>query len=136
MAIVLDSDVIISGERGAFDLRRWVASLPDQQFQIAAITVAEVWHGVERASKLYRAEREEYLRAILSFVRILAYTEMTAFEHARLWAELESSGKIIGFYDLIVAATALEHGSSVATFNQRHFTSVRGLNVVRPQQGR
>ena len=30
-------------------------------------------------------------------------------EHARLWAELESSGNMIGYYDLIVAATALEH---------------------------
>jgi predicted nucleic acid-binding protein len=33
----------------------------------------------------------------------------------RIWAVLESSGKMIGFYDLIVGATALERGSDVAT---------------------
>jgi predicted nucleic acid-binding protein len=34
--------------------------------------------------------------------------------------ELEASGKMIGFDDLIVGATARERGSEVATFNKRH----------------
>jgi tRNA(fMet)-specific endonuclease VapC len=62
----------------------------------------------------------------------MPYTEATAMEHARLWAELESSGNMIGYYDLIVAATALEHGSAVATFNRRHFSQVTGLKVIVP----
>jgi tRNA(fMet)-specific endonuclease VapC len=133
VAIILDTDVIIQGERKAFDLKRWVASQPSEQFEIAAITVAELWHGVERATRAFKAEREGYLGRILSLVRILPYTETTALEHARVWADLESSGKMIGFYDLIVAATALEHGSTVATFNRRHFESVRGLKVIEPK---
>ena len=48
--------------------------------------------------------------------------ERTAYGHARLWAELEAAGKMIEAYDLIVAATALERGSQVATFNKRHFS--------------
>lgn len=132
MAIILDADVIIQGERKAFDLRRWVASQPSVQFEIAAITVAELWHGVERATGPFKAEREAYLRTILGVVRILAYTETTAMQHASTWADLESSGKMIGFYELIVAATALERGSAVATFNRRHFAHVRGLKVIVP----
>jgi predicted nucleic acid-binding protein len=61
------------------------------------------------------------------------YTEQTAYEHARIWAELEVSGKMIGFYDLIVGATALERGSEVATFNKRHFGQIRGLRVIDPK---
>jgi tRNA(fMet)-specific endonuclease VapC len=133
VAIVLDADVIIRGERGGFDLKRWVASQPNEQFHVAAITVAELWHGVERATRAYKKEREEYIRRILSLVRILPYTEVTALEHARIWASLESSGKMIGFYDLIVAATAVEYGSSVATFNKRHFLNVTGLKVIEPK---
>jgi len=63
----------------------------------------------------------------------LPYTEQTAYEHARIWAELEAAGKMIGAYDLIVAATALERASDVATFNTRHFGSVPGLKVIQPQ---
>jgi len=35
--------------------------------------------------------------------------------------------------DLIVAATALERGSQVATFNKRHFALVNGLHIIEPR---
>lgn len=132
MGIILDADVIIRGERGTFDLKNWVASRPNHQFEVAAITVAELWHGVERATGKHRNTRERYLKAILEPLPILPYTEQTAYEHARLWSELEAAGKMIGFYDLIVGATALERGSHVATFNKRHFAQIKGLNVIEP----
>ena len=133
MAIILDADVIIGGERGTFDLAKWASSRSHDQFEIAAITLAELWHGVERATGAYKTRRERYLRTIVETLPIIPYTEVTAFEHARLWASLESSGKMIGYYDLIVAATALERGSVVATFNKRHFSQIRGLKVVVPK---
>ena len=37
----------------------------------------------------------------MELVPVIPYTEQTAYEHARLWAELESAGKRIGDYDLI-----------------------------------
>jgi predicted nucleic acid-binding protein len=132
MAIILDADVIIAGERGTLDLERWLNSQPDERFEVAAITVAELWHGVERATVPYRAKRRQYIENILATLPILPYTGQTARIHAILWAELESSGQMIGDYDLIVAATALERGNDVATFNKRHFAVVKGLNVIVP----
>jgi predicted nucleic acid-binding protein len=132
MAIVLDADVIIRGEKGTFDLKKWVASRPSEQFEVAAITVAELWHGVERATGSHKATREHYLQTVLELLPIIPYTEQTAYEHARIWAELEASGRMIGSYDLIVAATALERGSVVATFNKRYFAQIRGLGIVEP----
>jgi len=41
-------------------------------------------------------------------------------------------GNRIGYYDMIVAATALERGSAVATFNTKHFGQIRGLKMIRP----
>jgi tRNA(fMet)-specific endonuclease VapC len=130
--IILDADVIIGGEKGTFDLQSWAASRAEDQFQIAAITVAELWHGVERASGVHKSRRRRYLRAILAAVPIIAYTEQTAYEHARIWAQLESSGEMIGFYDVMVAAIAVERRSAVATFNKRHFSRVKGLTVIVP----
>ena len=105
MALIVDSDVIIRGERGLFDLPSWLEMQAGEGPQIAAITIAELWHGVQRATTPHKARREGYL---------------------------ESSGNMIGYYDLIVAATALEHGSAVATFNRRHFLQVPGLKVIVP----
>jgi tRNA(fMet)-specific endonuclease VapC len=132
MAIILDADVIIRGEKGTFDLQRWAVSRPNDQFEVAAITVAELWHGVERATGTHRAKRRQYLQTVLDSLPVIPYTEQTAYEHARIWAELEASGKMIGYYDLVVAATALERGDAVATFNQRHFNQVKGLTVIQP----
>jgi tRNA(fMet)-specific endonuclease VapC len=132
MAILLDADVIIRAERGAFDLTGWAASRPKERFEIAAITVAELWHGVERASARHKAIRERYLQSLLNLLPVIPYTEATAFEHARIWAALETTGAMIGSYDLIVAATAMERGNAVATFNKRHFSRVRGLKIIEP----
>ncbi|MCI0539675.1 MAG: PIN domain-containing protein [Verrucomicrobiales bacterium] len=133
MAIILDADVIIRGEKGSFDLRAWLGSRPDDLFELAAITVAELWHGVERAAAAHKAGRLQYLQTVLASLPILPYTEQTAYEHARIWAQLEAVGKMIGAYDIIVAATALECGCEVATFNRRHFDLVPGLNVIEPR---
>ena len=132
MAIILDADVIIRGEKGTFDLKAWLQSRPDDLFEVAAITVAELWRGVERASVAHKARRQQYLQTVLAPLAIIPYTEQTAYEHARIWAQLEAAGRVIGAYDLILAATALERGSEVATFNRRHFDCVPGLKVIQP----
>jgi predicted nucleic acid-binding protein len=130
MVIILDADVIIRGEKGVFDLGSWVASLPNGQFEIAAITSAELWHGVAGAVEPQRSKRRKDLETIVTAFPIVPYTEQTAYEHARIWAELQSAGKMIGSYDLIVAATALEHGSHVAKFNKRHFAGSRDFTSL------
>src|SRR5260370_36167601 len=111
MAIILDADVVIRGEKGTFDLKSWVKSRSNDQFEFAASTVAELCHGVERASGRRRVTRQRYLRALLESLPIIGSSEQTAYEHARLGAELEALDKMIGFYDLIVGAPAMERGS-------------------------
>src|SRR5437667_11490424 len=133
MAIILDTDVIIRGERGLLRINEWLMSRRDEKFQLAAITVAELWHGVERATGQYKLAREQYLRAVIGSVEVLPYTEVTAYQHARIWAELESAGKMIGAYDLVVAATALENRTPLATYNKRHFAGVTGLDLIDPE---
>jgi tRNA(fMet)-specific endonuclease VapC len=133
MVIMLDADVVISGEKSTFDLQRWLASLAEEQFEVAAITVAELWHGVERASAAHKASRQAYLQALLAVLPVVSYTEQTAYLHARIWARQAASGKSIGAHDLIVAATALERGSTLATFNKRQFSGIKGLTIIEPK---
>jgi len=133
MEIIVDADVIIRGENGLFDFNGWMASRATDDFAVAAITIAELWHGIERATGKRRIEREQYLQNVVTSFPVIPYTRQTALIHAHVWAELMTSGKMVGLYDLIVAATALEHGSDVATFNTRHFQQVPGLNVIEPR---
>jgi predicted nucleic acid-binding protein len=131
--IILDADVIINGEKGKSDLHRWFESHSEDQFAVAAITVAELWYGVERATEAHRGKRQAYLQALIALLPVIAYTEPMAYHHARLWSTLNTSGKSVGAYDLIVAATALHRGSAIATFNKRHFSRIRDLMIVEPK---
>jgi tRNA(fMet)-specific endonuclease VapC len=74
MAIILGADVVIRGEKGKFDLAKWVRPRPNDRFEIAAITVAELWHGVERATGAHNVTRQRYLDALLGSLPIIPYT--------------------------------------------------------------
>ena len=78
MAIILDVDVVIWGEKGTFDVAKWLTSRPNDRFEIAAITVAELWHGVERATGTHKVTRQRYLDAVLGSLPIIPYTDQTA----------------------------------------------------------
>lgn len=130
---MIDADVLISDERGIFDLKSWLVARPTEQVEIASITASELWHGFERASVAQKVKRRKYIENALAAFRVIPFTGMTAQIHAHLWAGLESNGQMIGYHDLIVAATAIERGSAVATFNVRHFSAVNGLKVIEPK---
>ena len=40
---------------------------------------------------------------------------------------------MIGYYDLVVAATARERADELATFNRKLFEAVPGLAIIEPQ---
>ncbi len=132
MGLILDADVIIADERGVFDLREFFRAHAEEEFGIAAITATEILHGVERATGAHYARRKQHVEAILGAVASLPCTVETSAIHARLWAELERAGTMIGPHDLIVAATAIEKGFAVVTFNKKHFEKVNGLAVMVP----
>jgi tRNA(fMet)-specific endonuclease VapC len=132
MAILIDADLLIESERGSFDLEEWLRSHRDEEFRLAAITMAELWHGVERATGAHRMRRQRFLERVFALFEPVPYTASTALHHARIWAELEAAGRMIGAHDLILAAIAMERGDSVATFNTRHFKSIKNLKVIAP----
>jgi tRNA(fMet)-specific endonuclease VapC len=80
-----------------------------------------------------KSKRRKYLESVTDPLPIIPYTEQAAYEHARTWGELQSLGKVIGSYDLIIAAKALERGSHLASFNKRHFAPIKGLHIIEPK---
>jgi predicted nucleic acid-binding protein len=132
MAFLIDADVIIQAERKALDMDAWLRAHPNDEIKLAAITVAELWRSVERATGMHRARRQKFLQKALLAFEIVPYTEMAAVQHARLWADLETTGQRVSPHDLMLAATALECGAAVVTLNTKRFAGVPGLTVLKP----
>jgi tRNA(fMet)-specific endonuclease VapC len=103
---------------------------PDEEVGIAAITAAELLHGVHRANPEYRARREAFVEAALAAFPPLPFGLLAARTHARLWAELSAAGQDVGAHDRLVAATAITAGWRVGTANLRHFDRITGLDIL------
>ena len=69
------------------------------------------------------------MERILANLVVLPFDEVAARVHARLWATLAAKGTSVGPHDLLIAATAVGRGWSVATRDTRSFPKVPGLEI-------
>ncbi len=132
MGLILDTSLLVAHERGKFDLFAFLQPRGDEPVAIAAITLSELLHGWHRAKNAkMQAERGIFIANVQRDYPIISFAEAQAEHHARIWAELEMAGKVIGAHDFLIAATALSLGYAVATLNEKEFARVPGLRLVR-----
>ena len=106
--------------------KRWLA-LGDERLCLSAIGHIELlqglfWKDSERLWKAYRS-------VIKGKFPILPVDEGVGEKYARLSARFRTAGRPKPDFDLLIAATALQHGLIVATCNLRDFTGIDGLIV-------
>ena len=141
MGVVVDTSVLIASERGTFDFDGFVAAHDGDDIGMAAITASEVLRGLTVTRAAAHDRRAQSAERMLDALQVAPFGLAEARIHARLWAELARQGKLIGPHDMLIAATALSLGSSVATLNSREFRRVHGLKLepiakwARPKRG-
>lgn len=117
MGLILDTSVLVADERGKFDMPGFLGHCASPQPIIAAITASELLHGVERAQDPgRRARRQQHVEQLLASIFVQPFGLNEARHHARLWADLETRGLMIGAHDLEIAATGMAFTHEVATY--------------------
>ena len=135
MGLILDTSVIVAGERGRLRLKEFCAAHAGEMQHISAVTASELLHGVERApAGRVREQKREFVEGFLRDFVVLPFDLEVARVHAKFWAQLTVTGQPIGPHDALIAATALRHGFGLATLNLGEFQRVPELRVedVRP----
>ncbi len=61
---------------------------------------------------------------------VLPLDDSVILRAAEIYADLHRRGQLIGDGDIFIAATALVHGLTVVTNNERHFGRIAGLDVA------
>lgn len=130
MGVILDSTVLIAAERQLLNLPAFFAAHAHEPMFIAAITVSELLHGVERATPARREKRARFVESLLASIEAIDFDLPVARRHARIWATLEAAGSPIGAHEIQIAATAVHHGHKVATLNTKDFKRVAGLHLL------
>lgn len=103
--------------------------IPSENLYTSSVCVMELRHGCrrhDRPDQLWERIRSQ----LLVRVQILAFGEKEAVLAGDIWAALEAEGTPIGTEDVVIAATALAHGLTLASRNLRHFSQVKSLSVV------
>jgi tRNA(fMet)-specific endonuclease VapC len=60
---------------------------------------------------------------------IVPITEAIISRASDIYADLYKCGQLIGDADILIAATALEHGLVLSTNNEHHFSRISGLTI-------
>lgn len=95
--------------------------------KIAAVTVLELYEGVERADK--PDEEKSAVLDILDTKTIVPADHDVMRRAGRLSGELYAAGTPIDREDCVIAATALGEDEPVLTRDAEHFERVPGLDV-------
>ena len=128
MAWFLDTNACIMHLRGRHPQlsSRWRQHRAED-IAIPLTVYAELLVGAEKSSQPERVLQQ--IELLLSAHEIVETTEEVAEEYARIRADLERRGLVIGGNDLWIAATALAHGAILVTNNTGEFSRIPALVV-------
>ena len=130
---LIDTDVVsaLRKRQRHPEIARWVEAQRSADLYLSVVTVGEIERGIERQQRrdpVYAHALAAWLDRLIALYgdRILA-VDLSA---ARRWGRLSH---LIGHEgaDLLIAATALEHGLTVVTRNVRHFEPT-GVPILDP----
>jgi len=91
------------------------------------MVVAELRLGVEKSAR--REYNSERLERFLSLYEIVPFDDEATKCYAKIRAELERGGKIIGANDLVIAATVLNNDGTLITRNTDEFSRITELKL-------
>jgi predicted nucleic acid-binding protein len=128
---LLDTNVIseLRRPRPSARVRRFVAAQRLDDLYISTVTLAEIRFGIESlADSARRSELHGWLAHSVRPMfeqRVLGVTEDVMFKWRLLVEEGRKAGHTFSQPDLIIAATALEHGLTVVTRDVADFERAR-----------
>lgn len=126
--LILDTDALIRLDRDGASVAQVSES---DDLAIAAITLAELRHGVLAADAVRRKAREQFVEDVEESIEVLPYARSTAAEHAALLDHVRRTGKPRGAHDLIIAAHARQTGRRVVSLDVKaRFGDLPGVGVL------
>lgn len=134
MNYLLDTDIVADWLEDRAYAVTMVSSLASEgSLFISLISYGELYEGI-----YYSRDPNASEKAFLTFlhhVEIMPVDTTIMEQFAMIRGQLRATGRIIGDFDLLIAATAMKHGLTLVTRNLRHFDRIPGLVIYQSLQG-
>ena len=122
---LLDSSTLIDLCRGEVATQATLEEVAQDGLASSVLCLFEAWRSLARVSA---GDAERAVTALLQHIEWLPLSEEAAARAARLSIELHAAGTPAPSVDLLIAATALEHGAGVIT-EDADFDLIPGLTL-------
>ena len=130
MSYIAGSDWSIQALSGHQPATAVLNRLPIRQVSLSVVTIGEVYDGAYGSSN--PQARIDRFNRLLMLSRVLEVDEPIMRRFAEIRSFLRHRGTLIGDFDIVIAATALEYDLTVLTFNVRHLGRIPNLRLYTP----
>ena len=129
MDYLLDTNAciaVINGHPPTVRTKMQKAVSSGSRVMVSSVALFELWYGVAKSTRqdFNRKRLETFLAGP---VLALPFEDADARVAGSVRASLESPGKPIGAYDLLIASQSLRHELTLVTANVSEFSRVKGL---------
>ena len=125
---LVDTDWVIDHFNGIRAVTGRLQQLRSAGLAISIVSLAELYEGIHYSLDPTRSEAAP--QRFLAGVSVLGVDEEICRVFGRERGRLRRQGRMIGDFDLLIAATCLRHDLEICTNNRRHFEVVEGLRIV------
>lgn len=127
MKYLVDSDYIANYLGAWPNAIQLLSSFAKDDLSISLITYGEIYEGIhfQRDPQKTTDVFQRFLRSVV----ILSPMQPTMQHFAHIRGELRRTGKIIGDFDILIAATAIQHNLTIVTRNIRDYERIPDLNL-------
>lgn len=123
MRYFLDTNICIYALKNKFPrIKEIMENLSPFDIAIPSMVKAELYYGALKSEK--KSKVISSLERFLSPFEVIPFGDREIMVYARIRANLEKNGNIIGPNDLIIAAITLSHGATLVTHNKNEFKRV------------
>lgn len=130
MLYLLDTNIVSAWARRSHPalMTRMLAVAP-ADLAVSVLVEHELRYGFANRSIDPAVKSWPQIEQLLALITSLPLTRSIANRAAALRSDLAAAGTPIGPYDLLIAATALEHNATLVTNNVREFARVPDLSI-------
>jgi tRNA(fMet)-specific endonuclease VapC len=124
---LLDTNILIAMSKQRLALADRLEGIPADAILLSSVVVAEIEYGIAKSGR--RQHNRRVFDSLLSGFRVLPFDAAAARLYGPIRAQLEKRGRLIGPYDLMIAAHAQSLDAVLVTDNTKEFDRVAGLKT-------
>ena len=127
MKYLVDSDYVADYLGARPHAMQLLSSFAKDDLAISLITYGEIYEGIHfgRDPQKTTDVFQRFLRSVV----LLPLTQPIMQQFARIRGELRRTGKIIGDFDILIAATSIQHNLTLVTRNIKDYQRIPDLKM-------